>query len=122
MYMSDKVDRLFEEIEEENKRSQAAPAAPSEDERALAARLREERQSKISGFKLELDLGDEEEHTPLPEEIHEREETAAEGEPPASPAEDPQEAVSPAEAAAAALVGFRRWRTTGMGGRSPRLL
>ena len=55
MYMSDKVDRLFEEIEEENKRSQAAPAAPSEDERALAARLREERQSKISGFKLELD-------------------------------------------------------------------
>ena len=101
MYMSDKVDRLFEEIEEENKRSQAAPAAPSEDERALAARLREERQSKISGFKLELDLGDEEEHTPLPEEIHEREETAAEGEPPASPAEDPQEAVSPAEAAAA---------------------
>ena len=105
MYMSDKVDRLFEEIEEENKRSQAAPAAPSEDERALAARLREERQSKISGFKLELDLDDEEEHTPLPEEIHEREETAAEGEPTASPAEDPQEAVSPAEAAADAGLG-----------------
>ena len=97
MYMSDKVDRLFEEIEEENKRSQAAPAAPSEDERALAARLREERQSKISGFKLELDLGDEEEHTPLPEEIHEREETAA-------------------EAAAAALVGFSALEDDGNGG------
>ena len=116
MYMSDKVDRLFEEIEEENKRSQAAPAAPSEDEQALAARLREERQSKISGFKLELDLGDEEKHTPLPEEIHEREETAAEGEPPASPAEDPQEAVSPAEAAAAALVGFSALEDDGNGG------
>lgn len=105
MCMSDKVDKLFEEIEEEKRRAQATPPAPDEDEQALAARLREERQSKISGFKLNLDLDDEGEHIPPPEETGGREETEAPAEP-AAPAEAAQEAVSPAQTAAAALVGF----------------
>lgn len=62
--MSDKVDKLFEEIEAENRMKQGeAPVSPATDEEALSARLREERQSKISDFKLDLKL-DEDEHMP----------------------------------------------------------
>lgn len=93
--MSDKVDKLFEEIEKENRQNgSASPAAPAGDEKALADRVREERQSKINAFKLELDWGDEEEHSPSQEESGEGETALDAEETPAPVEEEPPESPS----------------------------
>ncbi len=104
--MSDKVDKLFEEIEAENRMKQGeAPVSPATDEEALSARLREERQSKISDFKLDLKL-DEDEHMP-PEPVPTAEQPVPE------PTESEADTVTPAQAAAAALIGFSALETEG---------
>lgn len=70
--MSDKVDKLFEEIEAEKKsqhngqmaphaenKAAQAPSVSASDEVDMVSRIQEERMSKISGFKLDLNLEDE---------------------------------------------------------------
>ena len=64
--MSDKVDKLFEELEAEKAARQQTDGAPIPSQEAAAIeRIQEERKNKVSGFKLDLDLEQEyAEHMP----------------------------------------------------------